>query len=698
MKIFSDFSYSAARLRALLQRGSRSLKNRGLWHTLQRAAERYRPIRSNATRLELYTAPVPTSSLQLPQPATPRVSIVIPVYNQLHYSLRCLNSLMHCRDSASFEVIVVDDASSDDTAHKLTQIAGLRYQRNTQNLGFIGSCNAGAQLARGEFLVFLNNDTVVQPGWLDALLATFITHPDTGLAGSKLVYPDGRLQEAGGIVFSDGSAWNVGRFENPYDPRYDFVREVDYCSGAAIAIRRALFDQLDGFDTYYAPAYYEDVDLAMRVRQHGLKVRYQPTSVVVHFEGISSGTDTSQGIKAYQAANQKKFLTRWRETLLHVHPEVHIDPACAAKHWTTRNVLVIDGYTPKPDRDAGSVRMLELIKLLLEEGCSLSFFTENLAHDGPYSHALQQLGVEVWSRPWADNVARWLSKYAGTLDAIIVSRHFVLAPVLPLLRKYAPQAQIVFDTVDLHFLREQREAENAKNPARILSSAQTRKTELKLIENCDVTWVVSPYEKSLLAELVPKAHVEIVSTIHPVYPDTNGMKGRQDLIFVGSYRHSPNVDAAHWLAEEIFPLILRQRPDIRLHLVGGDASDAMRALGQRPGIVFHGHVPDLEALLDQTRVNLAPLRFGAGVKGKINQSLARGLPMVVTSCAAEGMYLSDGENALIADTPEQFAHAVLRLYEELPLWQQLRAGGLENTRQHFSRDAARETLRRLWAA
>ncbi|MGH8028503.1 MAG: glycosyltransferase family 2 protein, partial [Arenimonas sp.] len=230
--------------------------------------------------------------------AAPRASIVVPVHNGLALTLACLQSLARHRGAASFEVIAVDDASSDDTARVLPGIPGLRTVRLDTNLGFIGACNTGAAHARGEFLVMLNNDTYVQPGWLEALLDTFAIHPDTGLAGSKLVYPDGRLQEAGGIVFADGSAWNYGRHGHPNDPRYNFVREADYCSGAAIAVPRALFAGLGGFDRLYTPAYYEDTDLAMRVRQRGLKVRYQPASVVVHHEGATSGTDINTGIKA----------------------------------------------------------------------------------------------------------------------------------------------------------------------------------------------------------------------------------------------------------------------------------------------------------------------------------------------------------------------------------------------------------------
>ena len=253
-------------------------------------------------------------------PDSPTVSVIIPAYNHLEHTLNCLRSIAAQPSRVQAEIIVVDDSSSDDTQTTLPQIAGLRYLRNVENLGFIGACNAGAQAARGEFLVFLNNDTAVQPGWLDALINTFSTHADVGLVGAKLIYPDGRLQEAGGIVFADASGWNYGRFGDPSAPEYNFVREADYCSGAAIAVPAALFDEFGGFDRHYAPAYYEDTDLAMKVWAKGLRVLYQPAASVVHFEGISSGTDTTSGVKAYQVVNQQKFLERWRERLQQ-HPQ-----------------------------------------------------------------------------------------------------------------------------------------------------------------------------------------------------------------------------------------------------------------------------------------------------------------------------------------------------------------------------------------
>ena len=211
----------------------------------------------------------------------------------------------------AYEVIVVDDHSTDDTHEIIGRIPGLVYLRGETNAGFIASCNRGAAAARGKYLVFLNNDTTVTEGWLSALRETFEFEPQAGLVGSKLVYPDGRLQEAGGIIWRDGSGWNRGKFQDPTKPEFNYLREVDYCSAASLMIPAALFADLGGFDPKYAPAYYEDTDLAFKVRQGGRKVLYQPLSVVLHHEGVTSGTDTSSGTKQYQEVNRATFATAW---------------------------------------------------------------------------------------------------------------------------------------------------------------------------------------------------------------------------------------------------------------------------------------------------------------------------------------------------------------------------------------------------
>ncbi len=212
--------------------------------------------------------------LLFPQVDAPDVSIVIPVHNKFDVTYACLAALLFAATKASFEVIVVDDGSSDTTL-RLEDIApGVVVVRNDPALGFVGACNAGAERARGRYIVFLNNDTEPTAHWLDELLFAFQSFDGVGLAGARLIYPNGLLQEAGGIVWGSGDPWNYGRGGNPHDPRFSYSRICDYVSGAALMIPAELWKELGGFSRDFMPAYFEDTDLAFKVKEKGLKVVY----------------------------------------------------------------------------------------------------------------------------------------------------------------------------------------------------------------------------------------------------------------------------------------------------------------------------------------------------------------------------------------------------------------------------------------
>ena len=230
----------------------------------------------------------------------PMVSIVIPCYNQVHYTYACLQSILEFTKDVTYEVIIADDVSTDATAELSRYAEGLVICRNETNQGFLRNCNQAAKAARGKYIMFLNNDTKVTEGWLSSLVNLIESDSTIGMVGSKLVYPDGRLQEAGGIIWSDGSGWNYGRLDDPDKAEYNYVKDVDYISGAAILLSTALWKQIGGFDQRFAPAYCEDSDLAFEVRKAGYRVVYQPLSKVIHFEGVSNGTDVNgTGLKRY---------------------------------------------------------------------------------------------------------------------------------------------------------------------------------------------------------------------------------------------------------------------------------------------------------------------------------------------------------------------------------------------------------------
>lgn len=671
------------------------LKEQGPKALLKRIQEKLSPPKpSSAT--PIYAADLsPVGSLLLetcPADQTPKISIIIPVYGQHHYTFNCLESLQNHTDLSEVEIIVVDDASPQDAQSELAQVQGVHWVRNSENLGFIRSCNKGANLAKGEYIVLLNNDVRVTSNWLQALLNVYALRSDTGMVGAKLVYPDGQLQEAGGIVWRDGSAWNWGRGQDPELPTFKYLRPADYCSGACLLITTAFWNQLHGFDTAFVPAYYEDTDLAFRVRAAGKTVYYQPEATIIHYEGISSGTDETQGVKKHQVINQKTFFTRWQPTL-ESHQANGVAPWREVNRWAHKHILIIEACMITPDQDSGSVRMQALLEILIGMGVHVSFVAENMEYREPYVRDLRQQGVEVWHWPHIQSVKQLIETQGQQFDAVMISRHYIARPLIKVVRQHAPQAQLWFDTVDLHYLREERLAALEQSSRLADVAAVTKQQELDVIASCDLTFVVSPVEQTLLAHALPDAKVAILSNIHEPLANTANYNEREGLLFVGGFQHPPNVDAVTWFVQEVWPLLHAQAPEIQVRIVGSKMPDTLRSLAS-PGIEILGFVQDIDPLLAQSRISIAPLRYGAGVKGKVNQAMSHGLPVVATPAAVEGMDLIHGEQVLVADTPLAYAQEIVRLYNDPVLWQKLVEGGKINVAKTFSRDVAREVLAR----
>lgn len=631
--------------------------------------------------------------------AVPDVTIIVPVYNQLPFTLSVIASVYRWPSRYTFEIIIADDGSHDQTRWlDNATLPRVRVIHNPQNLGFLRNCNEAASHARGRHIVLLNNDTIVLPGWLDGLVDTLEANPDIGLVGSKLIFPDARVQEVGGIVWQDGSAWNYGRGQNPMEPYLSFMRDCDYCSGASIGVRRADWEALGGFDAQtYENAYYEDTDLAFRIREAGKRVVVQPLSRLVHFEGISSGTDTGTGIKKYQVTNGERFHARWQKVLAAHRPNGQ-HPELERERSVRRRLLVIDTVTPTPDRDAGSLITFEMMRGFQQEGWRVSFVPEdNFAYLPPQTLALQQAGIEALYWPFYADMEDLLDKRGDEFDAVLIFRVTSTRKHLDLIRRKLPGKPVFYHVADLHHLRERREAELKGDTGLLRRSEQTRKDEVDAVRKSDVTIVHSEQEKEILKELVPGAEVYVFPWIAEPASVLPGPDPRSGITFVGGFNHPPNADAVLWFAGDVWPLIIDRKPDARLTIIGPNAPAAVEALGQDPRIDVLGWVPDLQPYLDRARLSIAPLRYGAGVKGKVVSSLAAGLPVVTTPIGAEGMGLTSGVDAEIAESPAAMADAVLRLLEDDAHWQRLSRGGLDFVERHYSRARARERIGEILA-
>jgi len=638
--------------------------------------------------------PEPARPIEFPVHEQVEISIIIPVFNQLRFTQACLASLQENQGTERFEVIVVDDCSTDGTAEAVALIPGVVYMRNETNSGFIASCNRGAEKARGNYLTFLNNDTLVRDGWLSALVGTFAEEPQAGIVGSKLVYPDGRLQEAGGIIWQDASGWNYGKFDDASKPEYNYLREVDYCSAAALMIPKALFRDVGGFDSRYAPAYYEDTDLAFKVRRAGYKVLYQPLSEVIHYEGATGGTDLASGTKKHQDINRSRFARTWAAELM-------TKPAngeMAFLHQTPpgrKNILVIDHYIPSPDRDSGSLRMFQILKLLRQLGHRITFVPDNLMDVRHYGDELRRRGIKVVRHPYVKKVRDYLVSHGSEFDVVILSRCDFAHKHIVDVRLHAPQSRIIFDTVDLHSLRAHREAQITINPEARQKARQMEELEYDLIRRADETWVTSSVEKKLLQERWPEKSIQLVSNIVDVPGSRTPFELRCDFLFIGGFQHTPNTDAVLFFLKKVYPTVKERLRDAKFYIIGDKAPPEVVALAGE-NVVITGLQRDVSQFFERVRLSIAPLRFGAGVKGKINQSMAWGVPVVATSVAVEGMELTSGEDVLVADEPEEFAQALVTLYESPELWNRLSQNGIEKTRSLYSVQVARERLERLF--
>ncbi len=631
-------------------------------------------------------------AVAFPVEPEPDVSIIIPAFGHYADTLRCLQAVMlHSGGALRYEVIVADDRPAGRIAPLLHErVPGLRTVENAENLGFLRNCNNAARSALGRHIVFLNNDTTVQPDWLAPLVRLADADPLVGLVGCKLLNPDGTVQEAGGAVLRNGWGLPYGAGRDPAAPELNFVRDVDVAIGACILVRREAFQQTGDFDERYAPAFYEEFDLAFTLRDRGWRVVYQPASAVVHHGSNSYGTEARD---RHSQANHAKFCAKWARALLTqplpTAPELQVRsrPALAG------TVLVIDDRVPEWDRNAGGVTLNQYLHLLQGMGYRVVFCPAyDTTPTQPYTSVLQQDGIEVLHAP--ETLERWLRVNGRQLDLVWTARPDVMGPILDLIRAET-RAPILYYTHDLHHLRERRRWELEGDPHALAESKRLKRIEDRIFARVDRVMTPSADEAAVIRADVPAARVHVIPPYlvpaTPVALAGQDFANRDALIFVGGYNHAPNVDAAVWLVREIMPLVWAALPDVRLLLVGNAPPPAVADLASRR-VTVTGFVPDIAPLYAQSRLSVNALRYGAGVKGKIVASLQEGVPVITTPVGNEGLGLAHGMEAWVAETAADLAAGVIALYQNPPRCAAMAQAAQAVLRRHFSEDAARAAL------
>lgn len=611
--------------------------------------------------------------LRLPQHPAPVVSIIIPVCNQIDYTSKCLRSIAEqTAEDGKIEVIVVNDCSTDNTVEILNQVQGLKRIDNQKSLGLFESYKLGVHEASGEYIYFLNNHTELRPKALENLLSILEKHPEVGAVGSKIISSDGNLVAAGGIVWQNATVEHYGVQENAAAPQYNYLRSVDYCSGTSLLIKRRVFAALGNLSSNFTSSYYQDVDLCFAIRhQLGLKVIYQPQSEVIDFREIAC----HQELDSSTQSDRYNFAHKWSRAL------ADYDDGCSQNRIVTasrrlsgtKTILVADLGVPCFDKDSEALRIWELLEIFKQLNYHVIFLTDKGVQEQPYVEMLQQKSIEVIYQEsgYELGLEQQLEKLLPIVDIAWICHPQLWEKYAPLIRQH-PQIKSVYDTVSLNYLKLQRSAEfDNQGMQNMRQWVRMQVRELQASHEADLTITVSALEKQIL-EQQQVQNLAIVPNIHRVSSEEQpGFDQREGLLFIGNYDLPHNLDGVNWLVTEIMPVVWQTLPNLTLTLLGNNPEAAVVDFNQDLRIKVTGYVPDVAPYFSHHRVFVAPLRYGAGVTGKVLHSLAYSLPIVSTEYAIAGMELINQQHFLEANQTQEFANQIIKLYSDAELWQKL---------------------------
>jgi len=664
-------------------------------------SEDMKELLTSTQRLCLQSLLASDAKIQIPHSRNPEISILLVLFNRAELTLACLRSIAE-NYSERLEVVIVDNASSDQTPLLLERLEGARIIRNIENLHFLAAVNQAACEAQGEYLLLLNNDAQLLPGTLTSALSTIRSGPDIGAVGGRLILLDGTLQEAGSIIWRDGSCLGYGRGDNPFAPMYMFRRDVDYCSGAFLLTPRATWQRLGGFDEIFKPAYYEETDYCARLWEQGLRVVYDPNSVLLHYEFASSNSIKSA--TDLQRDHQRVFAARHQALLSKQHaPDLNAILPARMKGGRKR-ALFIDDQVPHTWLGSGFPRARAILLALLKQGFFVTFYPLSAAFDEGWPSVYLDMppDIEFITGYGPPLLEPFLRNRRGYYDTIFVSRPHnmkLLQPILAAYPEWFEETIVVYDAEALFVAREITLRQLTGTPLPAEEAEEMLKEEVALAAAADCVVSVSEQERSAFHNHgIDRVHV-LGHAITPE-PTPRPFDQRSGFLFVGAIHEeaSPNGDSVIWFLEEVFPRIqARLGSETTFTVAGVNKSERVRALRQ-PGVKWTGDLPDLTGLYDSVRVFVAPTRYAAGIPHKVHEAAARGVPVVATPLLASQLGWHDDDSFLVGGNAESFAAKCVQLYTTEALWTRLRKTALERIRTECSNEVFESQLKAIIGA